>query len=139
MPKLQHLRTRPRGLHQHESRHRPESGRGAEAAGIGLLAGLKFNSGKSYADFNSSTDKVAEYGLAALIGGIAAKKLGLLALAGVFLAKFAKVIALGGLALAGGAFKFWKRKPKPAVIPSQIATGATFETPAKAPTDARDG
>jgi len=76
-----------------------------------LLAGLKFNNGKSYADFNSSTDKVAEYGLAALIGGIAAKKLGLLALLGVFVAKFAKVIAIGALALAGGAFKFWRKKP----------------------------
>ncbi len=79
-----------------------------------LLAGLKFNSGKSYADFNSTTDKVAEYGLAALIGGVAAKKLGLLALAAAFLAKFIKVIVIGGLALAGGAFKFLRRrKPVP--------------------------
>jgi uncharacterized membrane-anchored protein len=63
-----------------------------------LLAALNFNDGKRYADFNASTDKVAEYGLAALVAGVAAKKLGLLAAAGVFLLKFWKV---GLLILAG--------------------------------------
>ena len=52
---------------------------------------------------DASTDKTAEYGLAALIGGIAAKKLGFFALAAGLFAKFAKVIALavigGGVAL----------------------------------------
>lgn len=37
-----------------------------------LLAALEFNDGKRYSDFNASTDKVAEYGLAALVGGFAA-------------------------------------------------------------------
>jgi uncharacterized membrane-anchored protein len=102
-----------------------------------LLAGLKFSSGKTYDDFNSSTDKVAEYGLAALIGGIAAKKLGLLALAGVFFAKFAKVIAIGALALAGGAFKLWRRKPKPAPVATVAAPAASsVDAPHKAPPDA---
>ncbi len=67
-----------------------------------LLQALSFNEGKRYEDFNASTDKVAEYGLAALVGGIAAKKLGMFALAAGFLAKFAKVIglfALGGVAV----------------------------------------
>lgn len=74
-----------------------------------LLAATEFNSGKRYADYNSSTDKVAAYGLAALIGGLAVKKLGLLAVIGVFFAKFAKVILLG-VAAAGGVFaKFFKR------------------------------
>lgn len=78
-----------------------------------LLSALAFNDGKRYADFNASTDRVAEYGLAALVVGFGAKKLGLLAAAGLFLAKFAKVILLG-LAVAGaGAAKFFKRKPKP--------------------------
>lgn len=49
-----------------------------------LLAGLDYAPGKRYQDFNASTDRVAEYGLAALIGVVAAKKLGLLALAGAF-------------------------------------------------------
>lgn len=73
-----------------------------------LLAAVNFNDGKRYTDFNSSTDKVAAYGLAALIGGLAAKKLGLLAAAGVFILKFAKII-LVSLAAAGGAVaKFFK-------------------------------
>jgi uncharacterized membrane-anchored protein len=63
-----------------------------------LLAALNFNEGKRYADFNPSTDKVAEYGLAALVAGVAAKKLGLFAAAGVFLLKFWKI---GLLALVG--------------------------------------
>lgn len=78
-----------------------------------LLAGLEFNGGKRYADFNASTDKVAAYGLAALVGGIAAKKLGLLAVIAAFVAKFAKVIGISALAAGGGLFKWWKgRKAK---------------------------
>lgn len=42
-----------------------------------LLDGLAFNEGKRYADFNASTDKVAAYGLTALVAGGAAAKLGL--------------------------------------------------------------
>ena len=49
---------------------------------------------KRYGDFNSSTDKVAAYGLAALVAGVAAKKLGLLALLAATAVKFAKVIVL---------------------------------------------
>lgn len=67
-----------------------------------LLAALAYNQGKRYEDFKESTDRVAEYGIAALIGGVVAKKLGLLAIAGVFIAKFFKLI-LVGVAVAGGA------------------------------------
>lgn len=73
-----------------------------------LLAATSFNDGKKYSDFNSSTDKVAEYGIAALVGGIAAKKLGLFAVIAAFVAKFFKVIAIaafGGLAALGKLFK----------------------------------
>lgn len=73
-----------------------------------LLAAVSFNDGKRYTDFNASTDKVAAYGLAALVGGIAAKKLGLLAAAGLFFAKFAKLIIVGAAALGGGLMKFFK-------------------------------
>ncbi|MBS0344865.1 MAG: DUF2167 domain-containing protein [Proteobacteria bacterium] len=75
-----------------------------------LLAALEFNDGKRYADFNSSTDKVAEYGLAALVGGIAAKKLGLLASLGLFLAKFWKAGALAVVGLGAGARKLFGKK-----------------------------
>lgn len=71
-----------------------------------LLNNLEFNEGKRYADFNASTDKVAEYGLAALIAGAAAKKLGFFALIFAFLAKFAK-LGLLGLAGVGYMIKRW--------------------------------
>ena len=75
-----------------------------------MLGALEYNAGRRYADFNDKTDHVAEYGLAALVVGVAAKKLGVFALAAVFLAKFAKVIILG-LAVAGGAvLKLFKRR-----------------------------
>jgi uncharacterized membrane-anchored protein len=73
-----------------------------------LLAALEYRDGKRYADFNASTDKVAEYGLGALIAGAAAKKLGLFAAIGVFLVKFWKIIALAAVVLAGGAFKIFR-------------------------------
>jgi uncharacterized membrane-anchored protein len=73
-----------------------------------LLAALKFNDGKRYEDFDSSTDKVAEYGLAALVAGVAAKKLGLIAIVLAFVAKFAKVILLAGAGVTAVFFKFFK-------------------------------
>ena len=77
-----------------------------------LLTALSYNSGKRYEDFNSTTDHIAEYGLAALIGGVVAKKLGLFALIGVFLLKFAKVIGVAVLAFGGAAWRFFRHKPK---------------------------
>jgi uncharacterized membrane-anchored protein len=80
-----------------------------------LLAALQYNDGKRYTDFNSATDHVAEFGLAALVGGIAAKKLGLFALIAAFAAKFAKVIGVAALALGAGVAKRLRRKPQPPV------------------------
>ena len=76
-----------------------------------LLAALSYNSGKRYEDFNSATDHVAEYGLAALVGGVVAKKLGLFALISAFALKFAKVIGVAAIALSAGVWKFFRRKP----------------------------
>ena len=80
-----------------------------KAVAHALLASLNFNDGKRYADFNSPTDKVAEYGLAALIGGVAAKKLGLLAVIGVFLLKFWKILLIGGVGIGALVAKFRKK------------------------------
>ena len=74
-----------------------------------LLANLNFVPGKRYEDFNSSTDKIAAYGIAALVGGLAAKKLGLLAIAGVFLVKFAKLIAVAAAGIGAGIVKWFRR------------------------------
>src|SRR5262249_20120415 len=76
------------------------------------LAALEYNPGKRYSDFDSSTDRIAEYGLAALIGGVAAKKLGLFALLAAFAAKFAKVIGVAVLALGALAARAFRRKPQ---------------------------
>ena len=60
-----------------------------------LLSRIRFNSGKLYSEYNAVTDKAAEYGLAALIGGGAVvKKLGLFGIIAAFLVKFWKVIVL---------------------------------------------
>jgi uncharacterized membrane-anchored protein len=77
-----------------------------------LLGALEFNDGKRYADFNSSTDKVAEYGLAALVLGVGAKKLGLLAVIGAFFLKFAKIIILAVVGFGGGLMKLLGGKKK---------------------------
>lgn len=77
-----------------------------------LLASLDFVKGKRYQDFNASTDKVAEYGLAALIAGVAVKKLGLLALGMALLLKL-KAFVLVALASVTAYFRrLFGRKPK---------------------------
>lgn len=75
-----------------------------------VLAALEYKSGKRYEDFSPSTDRIAEYGITALVAGVAAKKLGLLALFGVAIAKFGKLIALGALALFGGIGSLFRRR-----------------------------
>jgi uncharacterized membrane-anchored protein len=74
-----------------------------------LLAATTFQNGKRYSDFNAATDHIAEVGIAALIGGVAAKKLGLLAMAGVFLLKMWKVTALAVVGIGAGVCKFFSR------------------------------
>jgi uncharacterized membrane-anchored protein len=73
-----------------------------------LLGALQFKDGKRYQDFDSSTDKVAAYGLAALVAGAAAKKLGLLATLGLLLAKFGKIIFVALAAAGAGLFRWWR-------------------------------
>lgn len=75
-----------------------------------LLGEVAFVDGKRYADFDASTDKVAAYGLAALVGGVAVKKLGLLAVIGAFLAKSFKLIVVGVVAIGAAIRKFFTRK-----------------------------
>lgn len=79
-----------------------------------LLAALDYLPGRRYADFDANTDRVAEYGLAALVVGAAAKKLGFFALAAAFVAKFAKVILLGAAGVGALVMKRMKREKPPA-------------------------
>jgi uncharacterized membrane-anchored protein len=98
--------------------------RGAAQA---LLAALDYQPGKAYADFKPETDPIAEYGLAALVVGVAAKKLGLLALGGLFIAKFFKVILIGLAVLGGGAARIFGRRKATAAM---VTAPADSETPA---------
>ncbi len=75
-----------------------------------LLGALAFDPGKRYEDFNEATDKVAEYGLAALVLGVGAKKLGLFAVILAFMAKFAKVFLFAAVGLGAAASRFFGRK-----------------------------
>ncbi|MFO1505193.1 MAG: DUF2167 domain-containing protein [Steroidobacteraceae bacterium] len=77
-----------------------------------VLAGYSFNQGHRYADWVPG-DKVAEYGLAALVlGGAAAiaTKKGFWAILGTFFAAAWKLIAAGLVALVAGIRKFFGRK-----------------------------
>lgn len=76
-----------------------------------LLAGFTFKQGETYSEFRDG-DKVAEYGLAALVagGGVAlAAKSGLLSKLGVLLAKGGKLIIVGAVAVVGGIASVLKR------------------------------
>lgn len=102
-----------------------------------LLAALDYQPGKRYADFNASTDHVAEYGLAALVVGVAAKKLGILAIALAFVLKFAKVGLIAAAAFGGTFVKFFKRRKADASTPaapiSTSAPTASTTTPGEPP------
>lgn len=65
-----------------------------------LLPMVDFDPGKRYADYDPKTDKLAAYGIAALIGGGIAAKAGLFAKLGVLLLAAKKFIVLGLAALA---------------------------------------
>jgi uncharacterized membrane-anchored protein len=84
-----------------------------KSAALKVVSAVDYNDGKKYADFNAATDHIAEYGLAALVAGVAAKKLGLLAVVGLFLAKFAKLIFAAVAVGAGSAFKIFRKKQNP--------------------------
>ena len=81
-----------------------------KSAASALLAGINYLPGKGYGDFNASTDHIAEYGIAALIGGVALKKLGILALGAAFFLKFAKIGIVAVIALGAGIARLFRRK-----------------------------
>ena len=74
-----------------------------------VLELAKFNPGGTYQDFNPDVDKVAAYGLGALVAGKVAAKTGLLAAALVFLKKFGVVIFI---AIAGLFRTLFRRRSK---------------------------
>jgi uncharacterized membrane-anchored protein len=81
-----------------------------------LIQVAEFNAGHRYADFNPKTDRLAEYGLGALIAGTVAGKLGLFAKIGAFLMAFKKVIFVGVIALGGLLVRVFTRKNEGKVV-----------------------
>ena len=75
-----------------------------------LLDVAEFNEGYRYAEFNSKTDRMAEYGLGALIAGGVAAKLGLFAKLFAVLLAAKKFIIIGLIALGGILAKMFGKK-----------------------------
>lgn len=84
-----------------------------------LLGGFSYNEGNRYAEWKSG-DKIAEYGLAALVAGgagAAAMKLGLFAQLGKILAKGWKLVVVGFAALAGWVKRLFGKKEEETQTP----------------------
>ena len=82
-----------------------------------VLSMTNFNPGYRYTDFDPSVDKVAAYGIAALIAGKVASKAGLFAKLGVVLLalkKFWIFIAIAIVAALAGIFRRSRGKESPA-------------------------
>ena len=66
-----------------------------------VLGMASFTEGNRYSDFNSSSDRIAEYTIGGLIAGKILAKVGFFAL----IAKFFKFIVVGVIAIVVGVFK----------------------------------
>ncbi|WP_219272429.1 DUF2167 domain-containing protein [Pseudomonas sp. Xaverov 83] len=74
-----------------------------------VLAFTNFTDGNLYTDFNPKTDKLATYGLAALVAGGIAAKAGLFAKIGIFLLAAKKFLVVGVVALFAVIRKLFNR------------------------------
>lgn len=70
----------------------------------------EFTTGNKYSDFNSSTDKVAAYGIGAVVAGGILAKTGVFAMIGKFLLAAWKFILIGLVALGAGIKKLFRKK-----------------------------
>jgi uncharacterized membrane-anchored protein len=86
-----------------------------EKASPDILAMVNFNDGNRYADFDPKVDKVATYGLAALVAGGIAAKLGLFKLVWVFILAAKKFIIIGCVAIGAWFKKTFGKKLGPTV------------------------
>ncbi|HTR41887.1 MAG TPA: DUF2167 domain-containing protein [Pseudomonadales bacterium] len=79
----------------------------------GILSMVNFDQGNRYADFDPKVDKVATYGIAALVAGGIAAKLGLFKLIWVFILAAKKFIIIGLAAIAAWFKKLFGRQKTP--------------------------
>ena len=84
-----------------------------------IIAMVDFQPGNRYADYDSSTDKLATYGIAALVAGGVAAKLGLFKIILTALAAAWKPIAIAFAAIGSRFKRLFKKKDNPL----QIGTG----------------
>lgn len=75
-----------------------------------VLAMTDFDAGQRYTDYDARTDKLAAYGIGALVAGGIAAKAGLFAKLGVMLLALKKFLVLGIAAVAGLLRKLFRRK-----------------------------
>jgi len=75
-----------------------------------LIEVAEFNEGYRYAEFNAKTDRMAEYGLGALIAAGVGAKMGLFAKLGALLLAFKKFIFIGLIALGAFIKRLFGRK-----------------------------
>jgi uncharacterized membrane-anchored protein len=92
-----------------------------ETATPEILAMVDFNAGQRYGDFDSSTDKVATYGLAALVAGGVAMKMGLFKGLLVALVAAKKFVVLGVIALVGFVKKLFGGKKNGPTTPTALS------------------
>lgn len=86
-----------------------------------ILAAVEFNSGRRYADFKAGSDKVATYGLTALVAGGVAAKLGLFKGLWVAILAAKKFIIIGIAAVAAWFRKLFGKKTEQANIGTQTS------------------
>ena len=77
-----------------------------------VTAFSEFTDGNRYADYDSKTDKTAEYGIAALVAGGVAAKLGLFGKLFALLLAFKKLLFLAVAGAGAAVFKFFGREKK---------------------------
>jgi uncharacterized membrane-anchored protein len=82
----------------------------------------EFTPGNRYADFDNKTDKVAEYGIAALVAGGIAAKLGLFGKFIAILIAFKKLLFVAVAGAGSYVYKFFKRKKEDANTDSASST-----------------
>lgn len=78
-----------------------------------ILALVDFNDGNRYTDFDPKVDKVATYGLAALVAGGIAAKLGFFKLLWIGLLAAKKFIVIGIVAVSAWVRKLFKKRSEP--------------------------
>ena len=79
-----------------------------------LLKLSEFNAGHRYDEFNGDTDRMAAYGIGALVAGGVAAKLGLFAKLIALVVAFKKLVIIGAVAIGGFLVRLFKGRSKDA-------------------------